>query len=131
MKRRFGISIDESIANTLEVLSHQTGVNRSKLIEEALKGYLEHHSHLLVPHTCKGILVARCPNRSLLAGVSEQYKEIIKAWLHAHLDGECMEAFFVEGDSAKIRDLYSSILKKGCSCRYVPAESLPQDRRSD
>ena len=125
MKKRFGVSIEESLAKTLEVLSNQTGVNRSRLIEEAIKGYLEDHSHLLVPHDCKGILVAHCPGTGQLTEVTEEYRDIIVAWLHAHFNDECMEAFFVEGASTKIRGLYSEILRKGCRGRYIPVGNIP------
>ncbi|ABM81309.1 CopG family ribbon-helix-helix protein [Hyperthermus butylicus] len=125
MKRRFGISINESIAKMLEVLSNQTGVNRSRLIEEAIKGYLEDHSHLLVPHDCKGILVAHCPASGQLSNITEEYSEVIVAWLHAHLNEACMEAFFAEGESRKIMGLYSEILKRGCKGRYIPVGNVP------
>lgn len=125
MKKRFGISVEESIARTLDVLSNQTGINRSRLVEEALKVYLEDHSHLLVPHKCKGILVAQCQDREMLSGVTEDYRDVIVAWLHAHLSEECMEAMFVEGDSARISELYSEILRKGCRSRYVPVGNIP------
>ncbi len=124
-KKRFGISLDESLAASIDLLSDKLGVNRSRLIEEAIRNYLEDHSHLLVPHRCRGVIVATCPSSWMTRRVAEDYKEVINAWLHAHVQGECVEMLVVEGETDEIAKLYSTVKKMGCRSRYIPTTPEP------
>ncbi len=120
-KRRFGVSIDEALADALDRLAGRLGVGRSKVVEEAVKAYIGDLGHLLVPHECRGVIVAACPKG--LGETVEEAKGIVEAHLHAHAGGDCIEVLVVNGESKEIARLYSRLLKKGCTARYLPAGS--------
>ncbi len=119
-KKRFGVSLPKGLADSLTYLAEKLGVDRSRIVEEAVRAYLEDYSHLLYPHHCKGILIIRCKNWEKARKVSEKYREVISNIVHEHADGECYEALFIAGDSTIISGLYASIIKAGCKARYIP-----------
>lgn len=113
--------MDESLADALDRLAGKLGVERSRVVEEAVKAYIGDLSHLLVPHECRGVIVAACPRG--LGEAVEEARGIVEAHLHAHAGGDCIEVIVVHGESGEIARLYSSLLKRGCTARYLPAGS--------
>ena len=119
-RKRFGVSLPEDLADRLTILSEKLGVDRSRLVEEAVRAYLEDYNHLQHPHKCRGILIIRCPDWGEARRISEEHRRIISNIVHEHSGDYCYEALFIEGDSTQVSSLYSSILKAGCKARYIP-----------
>ncbi|RLG88047.1 MAG: CopG family transcriptional regulator [Thermoprotei archaeon] len=122
-KKRFGISISTKIADELSELAKRLGVNRSSLIEEALKEFLHDHIHYLTPHMCKGIMVLTGKyEKEALMPIIEDFKDIIHSYMHMHVDEVCIEIILVSGHSSKIATLHSTLERslKGCKVRYLP-----------
>jgi CopG family nickel-responsive transcriptional regulator len=119
-KRRFGISVTESVADAFDMLSKILGVDRSMLIEEALRSYLDDHRHLLIPHECRGVVAAVCHDNREVAEVVRKYKNLVAGHFHIHLDGFCLDVFVVRGDSREIGRLIGSLKSLGCRARYLP-----------
>lgn len=119
-KRRFGVSISEDVADDLDTLAKTLGVDRSRIIEEAVRSYLEDHRHLMVDHKCSGVIVALCSNNVEVANIVRFHKRIIHGYMHMHLDGYCLDLIIVNGESGGIALLYGDLKKIGCRVRYLP-----------
>ncbi len=119
-RRRFGVSLDEGIAEALDALARKLGVDRSSLVEDAVRCYLEDHSHMIVPHECRGVIVAVCPGPSDAVEASEEFRDIVETVIHSHVDSACLEVLIVRGESSRIASLYSRLVKRGCRTRYIP-----------
>ena len=122
VKRRFGISIPEDMASDLDKLASRLGMDRSRLIERAIRAFLDDYTHLIVPHTCTGILILSCNDKSEkeVAKVIEDYRDIASARVHTHVESRCIETLVVSGNSNRIAEIYSALEKAGCSVRYIP-----------
>ena len=119
-KRRFGVSISEDVADDLDTLAKMLGVDRSRIIEEAVRSYLEDHRHLMVDHKCSGVIVALCSNNVEVATIVRSHKRIIHGYMHMHLDAYCLDLIIVNGESRSIALLYGDLKKIGCRVRYLP-----------
>ncbi|OYT47223.1 MAG: CopG family transcriptional regulator [Desulfurococcales archaeon ex4484_42] len=122
-KRRFGVSIPYVLANTLDELASKLGMNRSSLIEKALRDFLQDHIHYLTPHQCQGIMILMGKyERSALLPIIEKYRDIIHSYIHTHLNNMCIEIIMVSGNSTKISSLHSMLERslKGCRIKYIP-----------
>ncbi len=123
-RRRFGVSIPESIARSLDALARVLGRDRSSLVAEALRTYIHDHEHLLVEHKCSGVVVAWSAKGKTggdLRSVIEEYMDMVKGHLHAHVDGYCVDVLVVEGVSSTITELVKRIMELGgCTVRYIP-----------
>lgn len=120
-RRRFGVSVSESVAEWLDKLAKALGVDRSRLVEEALSEYL-HGYEYLYRHRCRGVIVAASREAAEeFARVVEEYRDVVRSSSHHHLGGLCVEVLVVEGESPRVAGLYSALQRiKGCSVRYVP-----------
>ncbi len=122
-KRRFGISITANVADVLDKLASKLGVDRSSLIEKAVRNFLLDHMHYVVPHECKGlmILTGRYGREDLLS-IVESFRDVVHSYIHMHVGEMCIEILIVSGESSKIAELHSTLESsmKGCLVRYVP-----------
>ncbi|MEB3861053.1 MAG: CopG family ribbon-helix-helix protein [Desulfurococcales archaeon] len=125
-RRRFGVSLPEDLASKLDSLSERLGLDRSRLVEQAVRAFLDDYSHLLVPHRCSGVMILSCRSGSeeALARVMEEYRDIVSTRFHSHTGDRCVEAVVVEGDTSRITRLHQDLEKAGCRARYIP---LPGD----
>ncbi|MET1101750.1 MAG: ribbon-helix-helix domain-containing protein [Pyrodictiaceae archaeon] len=120
-KRRFGVSITSSIAEKLDKLATMLNIDRSRIVEEALKEYLHDQAHLLGNHKCVGLLIVLKRDRKIdIAEAIEEYKDIISAYNHVHVAGKCIETIMVSGDSARILSLKRKLINIGYIVRYIP-----------
>ncbi len=122
-KRRFGISIPYILADILDELASKLGINRSSLIEKALRDFLQDHIHYLTPHQCQGIMILMGKyERTSLLPIIEKYRDIIHSYIHTHLNNICIEIIMVSGNSTRISSLHSVLERslKGCRIKYVP-----------
>ena len=121
-KRRFGISVPEDLAEALDRLAEALSADRSRLVSEALRAFMEDHKHHLVPHECTGLLiVVAAPGRSKVPSLLEEFRDVVQGYNHFHTPGFCIEVLFVSGPSARVSALHGAVLKEpSCSVRYVP-----------
>ena len=123
MKRRFGISLSKDLVEKIDELSRQLGVSRSELIQDILAEVIEDRSHLLTPHTCRGVLivVSRGGNSEVVSRILERYSCCIITRTHHHAGGVCIDIGLVEGDSNVILKLENELRKlRGVGERYLP-----------
>lgn len=121
-KRRFGVSIPQNLAEALDKLASRLGVSRSELVALALREFLHDHSHYLYKHECTGviILVGSEKQRRKVESLLESYRDIVRAYLHAHTEGECIEVIIVKGCSVRISTLHRKLVETGCKPRFIP-----------
>jgi len=122
-KRRFGISITANVANVLDELASKLGVDRSSIIEKAVRNFLLDHMHYVVPHECKGLMVLTGSyGRDDLLKVIESFRDVIHSYIHMHVGDMCIEIIVVSGISSRIAELHSTLESsmKGCIIRYIP-----------
>ncbi len=119
-KRRFGISIPEEVAISLDFLAERLNIDRSKLVCEAIKMYIRDHVHYLTPHECYGVITLISGNSIQLLKVVEEYKDIIKEYTHIHIDEKCINALVVSGPSTKIAELHRRLLDIYYNVRFIP-----------
>ncbi len=119
-RRRFGVSIDEELAEKLDRLAEKAGMDRSRVVEEALRVFLGDHDHMSFEHECSGVIVASCPDPSGGQEASEEFRDIVRSVIHSHAGGACIEILVVSGDSTRIARLYSTLASRGCRPRFVP-----------
>ena len=121
-KRRFGVSIPEDTACRLEELAEALGVDRSTLVAEAVDAYLHEKSHGSEPHLCEGVLVVFHPSDATaeIAGVFEEYTDMVVTRNHIHAGSMCVEIAYVKGDTEMILSLEKDLRRAGAeACKYV------------
>jgi CopG family nickel-responsive transcriptional regulator len=128
-KKRFGISIDEDLADKLDELSKALSTDRSAIVEDAIRGVIAEHSHYLYEHECKGIMILVYSEGKgcsvFVRQLIEDFKDIIQFSSHYHTGNNCTEVFFIAGNSLRIRDLHSEAKKrKDISVRYLPISEI-------
>ncbi len=124
-RRRFGVSVPEELAASLDALASKLGRDRSSLVAEALRTFIHDHIHLLEPHRCAGVVVAWSRGGDGLRQKLEEYMDIVKGHMHTHIGGYCVNILVVEGDSERIASLAKDLSSiPGCVARYIPLGSL-------
>lgn len=121
-KRRFGISVSEELARALDKLARTLNIDRSSLVEEALREYVHDHLHYLEPHQCQGVMVitGKIPHEELFK-VIEEHRDIIHSYSHTHVGDTCIEFMIVCGPSTKIALLHRKLVETtNCKVRYMP-----------
>ncbi len=124
-KRRFGVSVPADLAGDLDRLAEMLGVDRSRLVEQALRSHVHDYLYLLVPHSCMGILVVtRTPGASMeeFFRVVAEYRDVIRIYSHLHVEEACVETMIVSGSSERIRGLYRRLEEVGYHARYIPLD---------
>ncbi|MEM0453450.1 MAG: ribbon-helix-helix domain-containing protein [Sulfolobales archaeon] len=123
-KRRFGVALSSELADELDNIVRSFSVDRSKVVEHAIKGFITEFVHYRKPHRCTGVLVLfnREHDITSTTNLIDEYKDIILAYTHQHISTYCIEVLIVNGDSATIADLHHKALKNKYRCRYVPLD---------
>jgi len=121
-KRRFGISIPQNLAEALDKLASRLGVSRSELVALALREFLHDHSHYLYEHECTGVivLVGSEKQQKNVETLLESYRDIVRAYVHTHTGGKCIEVIIVSGHSMQIQTLHRKLAEIGCKPRFIP-----------
>ncbi len=122
-KKRFGVSVPMDLAVQLDELADKLGVDRSSLVVEALRTYIHDHMHILKPHKCMGVMISTGIIKDL-GKIIENYRDIIIAYNHYHVDGKCIVTMIVSGDSSRIQSLSADLLSRKCMVRYIPLKNL-------
>lgn len=120
-KRRFGISISKNLADKLDNLAKALKIDRSSLIEEAIKEYIHDHAHYLTPHKCTGVMILYNTHRhENWYNIIDKYVDIVVSYNHVHKDCICIEMLVVSGSSNRILELHKELLSLGIKARYFP-----------
>lgn len=121
-KRRFGISVPESLAEQLDKLTRTLNADRSRLVSEALREYLRDHNHYLFPHNCRGILVVVGDVDTMnLIGVLKEYQDVVYSYSHVHVDKQCVNVIVVSGSSGRLAYLHRRLCSMlNCIIRFIP-----------
>jgi len=131
-KKRFGISIPDDLYDYLNKLSEQLETNRSDLVEQAVKTFIDDYKHYLIPHTCTGVMIVSCKDEKALKKIIDEFQDIAKTYIHTHENNVCIELMFVSGPSEKIALLQKNLQKDGkCNPRYVPIISIKESKSSE
>ncbi|MCE4609265.1 MAG: CopG family ribbon-helix-helix protein [Desulfurococcales archaeon] len=114
---KFGVYLPSDLAEEIEDFMKRTNIrSKSKLIQEALRLFLAEHGWesggkvagiigVIYNHHVKGV-------DSALIDVQHDYLDIIVSTLHIHITHElCMLGIVVRGDSSRIKELISKIMK--------------------
>lgn len=119
-KKRFGIAIDTSLAEKLDLIAKLMNIDRSKLIEKALNEYIEEHNHNIQQHRCCGIMVAEIRNCGGIDKTVESYRDIIVSYTHNHVERRCICLFIIMGDSHRVMSLHKDLIANSYRTRYIP-----------
>ena len=125
-KRRFGVSVSEGLAESLDMVAGALGLDRSSVVELALRGLLEDYTHHVVQHECIALIAHIC-DRDLaeVSSIIRDYKELRITQLHSHTGEKCIQILLVSGSSSVIADFYSKLAKlKGCRVKYTPLHDI-------
>ena len=122
-KRRFGVSIDERLAQNLDLLATRLSTTRSSLVERALEEFIHDRLHIIVPHECEGVLIVKHPAElaGRVSSVVEKYNDIALLGLHFHTsDGRCVRMLHVRGNSTRITEFERRLREAGAEMtRYL------------
>ncbi|MEM1541847.1 MAG: ribbon-helix-helix domain-containing protein [Ignisphaera sp.] len=121
-KKRFGISIDSSLACEIDRLAKILGIDRSKLVEKALTNFVNEYSysHAHENHFCRGVIIVETDEGEKIDRAIESFKDVVLSYTHNHLENTCICMFIVSGNSERIKDLHRNLLSVGCGTRYIP-----------
>ena len=123
-KKRFGVSIEHRVYSKLDEITKRLGVNRSTIVEEALKTYLSDLNHLAENHTCCGLIVVENPDAEEMERVLAGHKDVIMSYSHHHVGGRCICTIMVWGSAEMLAVLYNKVSKvRGLSKRFIPLHS--------
>ncbi|MEO0232643.1 MAG: nickel-responsive transcriptional regulator NikR [candidate division WOR-3 bacterium] len=117
MKKRFGVSIDDSILKEINIFLKKGGYrSRSHLIEELLTGWIRERKWEKGKGEVYGILIMvyehekREISKKLLEKGHKHYDEIIST-LHIHIDERnCLEISVLRGKPFRIRKISDEII---------------------
>ncbi|OYT51568.1 MAG: CopG family transcriptional regulator [Desulfurococcales archaeon ex4484_204] len=127
-KRRFGVSVSEGVAEALDRLAEVLNADRSSLVEDAIRVFIDDHLHYLVPHRCGGVMmISGRVERGRLFKAIENNRDVVRSYTHTHVGGLCLETLIVEGPSSKIVKLHKELLEiPGCRVRYMPITCIAE-----
>jgi len=115
-RSKFGVHLDRDLAEELEELVKQTGVeSRSKIIQEALRLFLAERSWIKQSGPVAGVLVVLYDHNvngvdEALTDIQHHYLDVVAAAMHVHLTEDlCLLAVGVRGDSQRIGKLVAEI----------------------
>lgn len=125
-KRRFGVSISSGIAESLDMIASSLGLDRSSVVEIALRGLLEDFTHHIIPHRCIALIANICDkDLTEISSLIGSYEDLRITQLHSHTGEKCLQILLVMGPSSSIADLYSKLVKlKECRVKYIPLHDI-------
>ena len=131
-KVRFGVSVPEKLTKNLNKLASVLGIDRSRIVSNALQEYIQMHRHYIVEHECRGVLIVIDASKHIdLLGILNSYHDVVRFYNHANLGGTCVDIILVAGQSTEITRLHRELAKKlGCTIQYVPVACNALDNKS-
>jgi len=120
-KKRFGVSVEASLYLKLDEIAKKLNVNRSDVVEEAVKNYVRDLGHFVEKHYCCGMIIVEDPDNTEIEKILTANKRIVLNYSHYHINNKCVYTIIVQGDSMDLAMLYSSISRvKSANRRYIP-----------
>jgi len=126
-KKRFGIAIPTELVNELDTLVKDLNMNRSRLVEQAIKEFLCEFKHYLKPHECTGVMLIFDTASSRSSDIIDEFRDIILAYTHHHIEDRCIEIIVLKGSSETIAKLHKKLLGNNCRCRFIPFHLIGHD----
>ncbi len=124
VKKRFGISIDSELLESVEKIAKVLNTTRSAVVEEAIRFYVADYCHLLSKHLCGGIILIEEVSEGLRE-VVERFRDVVLNHMHLHAGRNCVDLLLVYGDSTRIAELQSVLVRElRCATRFVPLASI-------
>jgi len=121
-KRRFGISIPEDMAISLDFLAEKLEMDRSRIVREALESYIRDHAHFCIPHECCGVITLASTHSLKIFEIIEEFRDVINEYSHVHTGNECVNALIVSGPSGRIAELHKRLMPFG-NLRFIPVKN--------
>lgn len=119
-KKRFGVSIENSIAYELDKLAENLEIDRSRLVEKALKNLITEYNHIHDDHLCRGVIIVETSEGNKVDKAIENFKDVVLSYTHNHLENKCVCMIIVSGSSQRIKDLQKNLISLDCETRYIP-----------
>jgi len=120
-RRRFGVSLDASLADRLDSIADALRVDRSSLVELAVRNLVEDYRHFLESHDCWGLLVLlNTEKQGTVYSLIEKYRDVVVSASHVHGGENCVEVLALKGPSDRIRELHRELERVGCRARFIP-----------
>ncbi len=124
-KKRFGISIDSELLESVDRIARALNTTRSAIVEEAIRAFVADHEHLAYRHTCCGIILVEGGASTEVARVVEAFRDVVVNYMHLHAGCNCIELLLVYGDSSRIAELESVLVRElRCATRFVPLSAI-------
>lgn len=124
MKKRFGISIDEETFNLIDQMAQKLSLDRSRVIEEAIRQYLDKSLHDDERHECTSVFIVACGEDPGVQRLADSYQDITLSTLHTHSGNRCIDVIVVSGDSERVDLLHRDLMRLARECRVL---HLPLD----
>ena len=137
MSVKVGISLPKELANEVEKIMKLLGIeNRSKVINEALKMYINNLKQFLTNQEVVSVVVLMYDDKisgSRISDIRHQYKNLVVTL--SHVDGvcdKCLELMLVKGPSQKIAEFLGKLylvdgIEKIC---YMPIAILENNEHT-
>ena len=119
-KRRFGIAVDTTLAEKLDLVARSMNIDRSKLVEKMLSEYIEDYMHNVKDHQCCGVVVAESEKCEYISRSAQLYRDIIVSYTHNHVQEKCVCTFLIIGDSKRVRNFHKELVLNNVKAKYVP-----------
>jgi CopG family nickel-responsive transcriptional regulator len=112
------VSLSEKLLEEIDALRDELGFSgRSDVIRVAARMLIDDKKNLSgFNGEINAVLFLIHPRRveDLVTQIKHDYEDIIGTQLHSHLkDGNCLELFIIEGESARVRELAERFLACG------------------
>ncbi|MBE2900834.1 nickel-responsive regulator 1 [Methanothermobacter thermautotrophicus] len=112
------VSLSEKLLEEIDALRDELGFSgRSDVIRVAARMLIDEKKNLSEFNgEINAVLFLIHPRRveDLVTQIKHDYEDIIGTQLHSHLkDGNCLELFIIEGESARVRELAERFLACG------------------
>lgn len=138
MSVKIGISIPKKLAAEVEELMKLLGIdNRSKVVNEALKMYINYHKQLLSNNEIVSVIILMYDNKisgSRISDLRHQYKNLVVTL--NHIDGicdKCLELILIKGPSQKIAEFLGKLylINDDVQVYYIPILSMGDDKTNE
>lgn len=124
-KRKFGVSISDSLAESLDNLCNVLGVDRSSVVERAIGNLIVEYSHHLVSHECLALLAIVCSEEENIQDILRDVRDIDVTQIHNHRGNKCTQVIIASGPSDKIAELYSKLNSiENCRVKYMALHDI-------
>ncbi len=118
-KARFGVSVDEELARSLDRLAEALGGSRSEVVEHVLREGLSRLEHAVEDHECHGLVIVM-GDEGRSQEVFEEFSDFLGTGLHYHVGRQCVSLAVFRGPSGVLRRILSRLMGLGARFSFVP-----------